>query len=630
MDKSLSLKNKLALLASISIVIGCLIVETISFKSSLDNLNGSVEQRLDSSLIAYNGYVLEWFSAKERSLTSMQEDSNLDSLSNHLKQMKLAGDFDNVFLAYPDGSQKNANSVILPPGNDDPRKWGWYINAIADPSKVFRDNPTTAVATGALVVSLGKAVQLNGQQVVLGADAKINEILSIMERVILLLPGSGSIFIVNDAGNIFAHTNTDLLNKKVSTLGVNYSDIVKLARTEHDEIIDLNGEEYILYSKAIGGSGLTTVALINYDSVVNPVYKTLYHQLIFTAVFVIIGIVIFNFLCSLLFKPLRNVADALEQISSGSGDLTQRIPVESNDEVGRLANGFNDFVVSLQGLILHIRNQAEVLTGQSNTSASRANLTSDELSRQQQEINMVATAVTEMTSATQDIASHAEQTAQAVQESAENTSNGLQVVLSTKNSITRLAGELSEASEVVSELNQHALEISTVLGTIQGIAEQTNLLALNAAIEAARAGEQGRGFAVVADEVRVLSQRTHSSTEEIKSTIETLQAITDRAVGIMQNSSELANSSVDDADKASHALEEINSTAIVIRDMATQIATAAEEQSHVTNEITENVTSIRDVTKELVVGASESLQQANALKNEAADLSAKVATFKLS
>ena len=242
---------------------------------------------------------------------------------------------------------------------------------------------------------------------------------------------------------------------------------------------------------------------------------------------------------------------------------------------------------------------------------------------------MVATAVTQMASATAEIASHAEQTAQSAQDSAKNTENGRTVVLENKNSIHRLAEELDEASNVVGELNRHSQEISTVLATIQGIAEQTNLLALNAAIEAARAGEQGRGFAVVADEVRVLSQRTHDSTEEIKATIDTLQATTSNAVKLMENSSKLATHSVEDADKASVALEEINNSVKNISDMATQIATAAEQQTHVTNEITQNVTLIKEVSDQLVNSAQESSQEAGSVKELSGELMTKVSTFKL-
>ncbi len=411
---------------------------------------------------------------------------------------------------------------------------------------------------------------------------------------------------------------------------MSFADIQKAISIQSDLAITIKGDDYVLYARPIDGTKLSTVAVINHDSLVVPLFDAILGQLLVTTIVVILCTVLFNLLCNVLFRPLNNVSQALGQIANGSGDLTQRIEVENNDEVGELAKNFNTFVASLQQLIGHIRQQSHQLTEQSEHGAHRANQSASELSHQQQEVVMVATAVTEMASATQEIASHAEQTAQAAQDSATSTNNGHALVIQTKGSINDLASSVNEASTVIAALNQHAQEISTVLATIQGIAEQTNLLALNAAIEAARAGEQGRGFAVVADEVRVLSQRTHTSTEEIKSTIDTLQETTKRAVALMQSSSTLASNSVDDADKASHALEEINTAVALISDMATQIATAAEEQTHVTSEITQNVTSIKDVTEQLVVGAEDSLSQSNELKQQAEELSAKVATFKLS
>ncbi|MFT5881313.1 MAG: methyl-accepting chemotaxis protein, partial [Moritella sp.] len=311
----------------------------------------------------------------------------------------------------------------------------------------------------------------------------------------------------------------------------------------------------------------------------------------------------------------------------GGGDLTQRIELHANDEVGKLADSFNLFVSSQQQLIQHIRTQSETLTNESIEGERQANQSVGELNHQQQEIEMVATAVTEMASATQEIASHAEQTARAAQDSTGSTEQGRQLVLNSKHSINNLATEVTEASKVIGDLNRHAQEISTILATIQGIAEQTNLLALNAAIEAARAGDQGRGFAVVADEVRVLSQRTHSSTEEIKATIDTLQQTTTKAVDLMDSSSKLAICSVADADQAAHALEEINKSVVLISDMATQIATAAEEQTQVSGEISQNVISIKDVSDTLVLGANHNLAQSQQLNHQASELNGKVSTF---
>ncbi len=334
-------------------------------------------------------------------------------------------------------------------------------------------------------------------------------------------------------------------------------------------------------------------------------------------------------LVNFLFRDLDRVSKALAEIASGEGDLTQRIEPKSNDEVGQLAKNFNQFVSNMHAMVMRLSRVSDSLGQQSKVTAAQAQERSSRILHQQDEINMVATAINEMSAATKEIAYNAENTARTAEETVAASDHGATQVNQSQQSISSLAQEVDTATTVISELNNHAQSITTILSTIQGIAEQTNLLALNAAIEAARAGEQGRGFAVVADEVRVLSQRTHASTQEIQQMIETLQQTTGQAVGIMEDSRHLSETSVDDASSASASLAQITTAVNNINDMATQIASAAEEQSSVTSEITRNTEGIRDVSNELAIEANEAAQQAAELSQLSNELQQEIRRFKL-
>lgn len=221
------------------------------------------------------------------------------------------------------------------------------------------------------------------------------------------------------------------------------------------------------------------------------------------------------------FRDLECLVKALNDIAEGEGDLSVRIEIRNqHDEVGMLAAGFNRFVERLHGMISRMSDIAQQLAGQAQETRHSAGSNSQSIEVHQDQVTMMATVVTEMASATEEIASNAELTAQSAVGLA---GSGQQQVLQNQEPIRSLVQKVDIASQIIGELNEHSQKINSILLTINGIAEQTNLLALNAAIEAARAGEQGRGFAVVADEVRVLSQRTHASTQEIRIMIETLQ-----------------------------------------------------------------------------------------------------------
>ncbi|SDU13029.1 methyl-accepting chemotaxis protein [Halopseudomonas salegens] len=309
-----------------------------------------------------------------------------------------------------------------------------------------------------------------------------------------------------------------------------------------------------------------------------------------------------------LAKPARRMVAMLDDIASGEGDLTRRLQIDRRDELGAMARGFNAFLDRLQAMMREVVGSVQQVTDASEDTADIAIRTNQGVQRQLGEIDMVATAVNEMTATAQDVARNASLAAEAASNADGSANQGRQVVQATSQTIVELSRDIQRAVASVQSLAQDSENISSILVAIRGIAEQTNLLALNAAIEAARAGEQGRGFAVVADEVRNLAQKTQASTEEIQGMIEHLQQGARDTVKVMEQSRSRTEQSVEQAEEADAALNAITQAVSVISEMNTQIASAAEQQSAVAEDVHRNVTTIDEVAKSVAKGAEEASQ----------------------
>ena len=321
-------------------------------------------------------------------------------------------------------------------------------------------------------------------------------------------------------------------------------------------------------------------------------------------------------------QPLAALLAALQQAERDS-DLTERLKIHGRDEISRVAQAYNSMLQRFREAISALQQVTEQVRGQSEALSHVTLRARQDMDRQQSETDQVATATTEMAETIQEVARNASNAAQAALNAEREATSGSQVVARTLSAVTQLSGELQETALQVTDVANASDTIGGVLDVIRGIAEQTNLLALNAAIEAARAGEQGRGFAVVADEVRSLAQRTQQSTAEIQQMIERLQRGARDAAGAMDQGQQRARQSLDDAGEANGALRGISEAVDTIMNMNTQIASATEEQTSVAQEINRNLVNIRDVaqsTQEAVNHIDQSSQALAQIVNRLRDL----------
>jgi len=350
--------------------------------------------------------------------------------------------------------------------------------------------------------------------------------------------------------------------------------------------------------------------------------------LIVAGIAIALGLLVAALVARGIVRPIRVAVDAMRDIAAGEGDLTRRLEERGRNEVAELGQAFNQFAEKVRRLVSEVAGS----TSQVAAAAEEMSAITDEFNRdvaqQRHEIEQVATAMNEMTATVQDVARNAAQAAASAQAADREAQQGQQVVHETVSSIESVSVEVEHTASAIQRLEADSQSISAVLEVIRGVAEQTNLLALNAAIEAARAGEQGRGFAVVADEVRTLASRTQQSTLEIQQVIEQLQSGARNAAEVMHRGRAQVDSSVLQAQQAGSSLTSITSAVASISDMNVQIASAAEQQSAVSDEISQNVVNINQVADRVTEAAGQTAQASSQLAHLAAGLQSLVGQFK--
>ncbi|WP_153915932.1 methyl-accepting chemotaxis protein [Shewanella sp. TC10] len=327
--------------------------------------------------------------------------------------------------------------------------------------------------------------------------------------------------------------------------------------------------------------------------------------------------------------PIQTMANSLNDIANGEGDLTQRLVVEGHDEIAQLGLAFNLFVEKLQAIITEVSGATDEVKGAAKTINDQTVTISNQLYSHNSEVDQIVTAITEMSATANDVAQNTNSVAEATDDASDFVLKAQECVDISLNEVSQLMTQIDSAADNIESLSEQSKKINSVLSVIGGIAEQTNLLALNAAIEAARAGEQGRGFAVVADEVRSLASRTQASTVEINEMLSELHKLVSQAVEAMEQSQKSGVRSVDSSKAISESLGAVTSSVTSINDMSTQIATAATEQSSVTEEINRNISSVQEIVNELLSSSQQAAEVSTSVASSGDYLSTLVSQFKV-
>ncbi|MBQ4845100.1 methyl-accepting chemotaxis protein [Pseudoalteromonas sp. MMG005] len=482
------------------------------------------------------------------------------------------------------------------PPNVDFKQRPWYQLARSKQSTVFT-SPYTDAATGDLLLSVVSPINTaNGFAGVIGGDLSLDTIAKTVNAV--NFDNTGYAFLVDQSGVIISHQESDYNGKNVTSLypglNTNQSDqLIEIATRDGQKIF------YLHQLKNEFGTDWYLAVLMDKGLVYSTLTDITVNSLVIAILAILFGSVIMRSLAIKLLQPLRDLEQTITTMASGGGDLTRRLEIINKDECGTVARQFNRFLESLQLLVKSVKERADLVVNSSDEARELSTQSTQRLDQQVSLIESLATAMHQMSTTSSEIASSAQQAATSITQVNEKTEQGQEVFSLARSHITDLSDEISKSHELSTQLAEYSKSIENILSVINGIAEQTNLLALNAAIEAARAGEQGRGFAVVADEVRSLASKTQESTTEIKSMIGQIQVSSNQVQSAMGSSREKTQSCVEQTEQATVMLSDISESVKEIMDRNIQIATAIEEQSVVIEEINKNTSYINDISVEV-------------------------------